>query len=95
MKLKSDSCCGRQRVSLKLELWSTAGFALSPHTCHCKQSGNISLLFYTSVKCNTSRPKDYFEFFNVYYVYDLHLIVSKFKAIRENVTSLHSFRRFI
>ena len=43
----------------------------------------------------TSRPMDYFEFFNVYYVYDLHLIVYKFKAIRWNVTRLHSFRRFI
>ena len=83
MKLISESCCGRQRVpvSLKLELWSTAGFALSPYTCQCKQSRNISLLFYTSAKCNTSLPMDYFEFFNVYYVYDLHLIVSKFKAI--------------
>ena len=48
MKLISESCCGRQRVSLKLELWSTAGFALSPHMCQCNQSGNISLLFYTS-----------------------------------------------
>ena len=38
MKLISESCCGRQRVSLKLELWSTAGFVLSPHTCKCKQS---------------------------------------------------------
>ena len=82
MKLISESCCGRQRVSLKLELWSTAGFALSPHKCQCKQSENISLLFCTSPKCNTSRSMDYFEFFNVYYVYDLHLIVSKFKAIR-------------
>ena len=59
MKLLSKSCCGRQRVSFKLELWSTAGFALSPHTCQCKQSGNISLPFNTSVKCNTSRPMDY------------------------------------
>ena len=33
MKLISESCCGRQRVSLKLELWSTAGFGLSPQTC--------------------------------------------------------------
>ena len=82
MKLISESCCVRQRVSLKLELWSTAGFALSPHTCKCKQSGNISLLFYTSAKCNTSRSMGYFEFFNVYYVYNLHLIISKFKAIR-------------
>ena len=65
MKLISESCCGRQRVSLKLESWSTAGLALSLHTCQCKQSGNISLLFYTSAKCNTSRPMDYFEFFNV------------------------------
>ena len=81
MKLISESCCGRHGVSLKLELWSKAGFALSPHTCQCKQSGSISLLFYTSAKCNTSRSMDYFEFFNVYYVYGLHLIVSKFKAI--------------
>ena len=82
MKLISESCCGRQRVSLKLELWSTAGFVLSPHTCKCEQSGNISLLFCTSAKCNTSRSMDYFEFFNVYYVCNLHLIISKFKAIR-------------
>ena len=41
MKLISESCCGRQRVVLKLELWSTAGFAFSLHTCQCKQSGNI------------------------------------------------------
>ena len=50
MKLISESFCGRQRVSLKLELWSTAGFALSPHTCQCKQRENISLLFYTPAK---------------------------------------------
>ena len=52
MKLTSESCSGRHRVSLKLESWSTAGFALSPRTCQCKQIGNISLLFYTSAKCN-------------------------------------------
>ena len=46
MILISESCCGRQRLSLKLELRSTAGFALSPHTYQCKQSGSISLLFY-------------------------------------------------
>ena len=47
MILISESWCGRQRVSLKLELWSTAGFALSPHTYQCKQSGSISPLFYS------------------------------------------------
>ena len=47
MILISESCCGRQRVSLKIKLRSTAGFALSPHTYQCKQSGSISLLFYT------------------------------------------------
>ena len=34
---------------------------------------------------------DYFEFFNVYYVYNLYLLASKFKAIRWNVTRLHYF----
>lgn len=32
MILIRQSWCGRQRVSLKLELGSTAEFALSPHT---------------------------------------------------------------
>ena len=84
MKLISESCCGRQSIFETRIVVYRAEFALSPHTytCHCKQSGNISLLFYTSAKCNISRPMDYFEFFKVHYVYDIHLIVSKFKAIR-------------
>ena len=85
MKLISESCCGRQRVSLKLELWSTQQGLLYRRIrviVNNIESGNISLLFYASATCNTSRPMDYFQFLNVYYVYDLHLIVSKFKAIR-------------
>ena len=49
MKPISESCCGRERASLKLKLGSTTPVCLmkSPHTYQCKQSGNISLLFYT------------------------------------------------
>ena len=84
MILISESC-GRQRASLKLELWNCGlqhWFALSLHTYQCKQSRNTVLLFYKCVspKSNISRLIDYFEFFNVYSVYDLHLLVSKFKA---------------
>ena len=46
MILISESSSGGQRVSLKLELWSTGELALSPPTYRCKQNRNISLLFY-------------------------------------------------
>ena len=45
MKLISESCCGRQRVSLKLELWSTAGFALSPQRVNVNKAGTFRFSF--------------------------------------------------
>ena len=48
MKLISESCCARQRASLKLKLRPTTpvSVALLPDTQQPKQSLNISLLFY-------------------------------------------------
>ena len=81
-------------VSLKLELWSTQQRLLYRRIRVSVNKAGIFHFSFTHLP-NTSRPMDYFEIFNVYYVYDLHLIVSKFKAIRLKVTGLQSFRRFM
>ena len=67
MILISESC-GRQRVILKLELWSIQhGFALSPHTYQCIKTKReyFASLLHVSPKCNISQPMDYFDFLNI------------------------------
>ena len=64
------------------KLWSAAGFALSSHTYQCKQA-RISLLFYTYLPIAIFHGR-WITLSSLAhsYVYDLHLIVSKFKTIR-------------
>ena len=74
MIAKSERCCGRQRASLKTV------FALSPHTYQCKQSGNFASLLHVSIAIFHGRWITSSSLAHSY-VYDLRLIVSKFKVI--------------
>ena len=62
MIIISESCCGRQRASLKTVIHSRARLLY----CRIRISVNkaaISLSF-TRINSNISRAMDYFEFFN-------------------------------
>ena len=88
MFLIRESCYGRQRISLKIVINSRVRFIarLSPHTCqsvYYKQSGNFASLLRVSPNCNIYHGR-WITLSSLArtYVYDLHLIVPKFKAIR-------------
>ena len=71
MILISESC-GRQRASLKLELWSTTRVCFYRRICisvlKTTEWEYFASLLHVSPKCNISQPMDYFDFLNVYYV---------------------------
>ena len=70
MILISESCGRqRQRVILKLELWSTTRvcFIAAYVSGYFKKTKReyFALLLHVSPKCNNSQPMDYFDFLNV------------------------------
>ena len=79
MILVSETCCGRQRVSLKIVIHGMviAAYGEPPHTYQCKQSGTEFRFSLTLIS-----QLQYFTLAYTYiYVCDLHSIVSEFKAI--------------
>ena len=79
MKLISESCCGRQRVSLKLELWSTQQGLLYRRIRVIVNKAGIFRFSFTHLPHATLHGR-WITLSSL--TYDLHLIVSKFKAIR-------------
>jgi len=82
MILISESCCGRQKVSLKNVIHRWVSFIATYKRIRVNKV-QISFLFYTYLPTAIfhSRWITLSSLAHTY-VYDLHLIVSKFKAIR-------------
>jgi len=74
----SESCCGRQRVSLKIGIHSRVCFIAAYVSVN---KAGISLLFHTYLPTAIFHGRWITSLAHTY-VYDLHLIVSKFKVIR-------------
>ena len=78
MILISESCCGRQRASLKTVIHSRVCFIAA--YVECKQRGNFASLLHISIAIFHGRWIT-LSFLAHGYVYDLRLIVFKFKVI--------------